>query len=80
MCDASQKEVTDMFAPLFVYSYLTASIASASRRHDERGASFTEYVVLLGVVVALVVTIGFSPLGSKITAAINGLSLTAPSS
>lgn len=65
-----------MFAPLFVYSYLTASIATASRRRDERGASFTEYVVLLGVVVALVVGIGFSPLGTKITAAIANLSLS----
>ena len=65
-----------MFAPLFVYSYLTASIATADRRHNERGASFTEYVVLLGVVVALVVGIGFSPLGDKITAAIAALNLS----
>lgn len=67
-----------MFAPLFMYSYLTATIATADRRRNERGASFTEYVVLLGVVVALVVGIGFSPLGTKITAAINALSLTPP--
>lgn len=71
-----------MFAPLFVYSYLTATVASVNRRHNERGASFTEYVVLLGVVVALVVGIGFSPLGTKITTAISNLNLspTAPAS
>ena len=62
-----------MFAPLFVYSYLTASVAAP--RRNERGASFTEYVVLLGVVVAMVITVGFTDLGDKLAAAITAIDL-----
>jgi len=62
-----------MFAPLFVYSYLTASVATT--RRNERGASFTEYVVLLGVVVAMVITVGFTDLGDKLAAAITAIDL-----
>lgn len=64
-----------MFAPLFVYSYLTATVASAkSHVRSERGASFTEYVVLIGAVV-VVVAAGVTLLGTKITAKINALAL-----
>jgi Flp pilus assembly pilin Flp len=70
------KELEDMFAPLYVYSYLTASVATAARRRDEKGASFTEYVVLLGVIVALVTTIGFTSLGTKLAGVITNLNVT----
>jgi len=63
-----------MFAPLFVYSYLTATLATAERRRNEQGASFTEYVVLLAAIVA-VVAAGVVLLGAKITAKLNGLTL-----
>lgn len=61
-----------MFAPLFVYSYLTASFATAKRSHNERGASFTEYVVLLAGIIA-VVAAGVLLLKGKIEGVINGV-------
>jgi Flp pilus assembly pilin Flp len=67
-----------MFAPLFVYSYLTATMATReTHQRNERGAAFTEYVVLLAVVVAAVVglfaTFGTS-LGAEITETLTELS------
>jgi Flp pilus assembly pilin Flp len=43
-------------------------------RRNERGASFTEYVVLLAAIVA-VVAAGVVLLGDKITAKITGLTI-----
>lgn len=63
-----------MFAPLFVYSFITATLAGAKAPRDERGASFTEYVVLLAAIVA-VVTAGVIILNTSITAKLNGLAL-----
>lgn len=36
---------------------------TAGERRDERGAAFTEYVVLVGVVVAFIALVGFSDFG-----------------
>ena len=45
-----------MFAPLYIYSYVTGALATVEApRRNERGASFTEYVVLLAGIVAVVV-------------------------
>jgi Flp pilus assembly pilin Flp len=66
-----------MFAPLFVYSYLTATMTNAKNAiapRDERGASFTEYVVLIGAIV-VVVTAGVGLLAVKINGKVNGLTL-----
>jgi len=64
-----------MFAPLYIYSYVTGALATLEApRRNERGASFTEYVVLLAAIVA-VVAAGVVLLGSKITAKLNGLTL-----
>ena len=60
-----------MFAPLFV---ILNTLVGQVRTRDERGASFTEYVVLIGAIV-LVVTAGVALLGTQITAKITGLSL-----
>ena len=64
-----------MFTPLYIYSYVNGALATveASRR-NERGASFTEYVVLLAAIVA-VVAAGVLLLGSKITDKITGVTL-----
>jgi Flp pilus assembly pilin Flp len=35
-------------------------------RREERGAAFTEYVVLLGVIVAMIALVGFTGLGGKL--------------
>lgn len=64
-----------MFAPLYIYSYVTGALATVEvPRRNERGASFTEYVVLLAAIVA-VVAAGVVLLGDKITAKITGLTL-----
>ena len=64
-----------MFAPLYIYSYVTGTLATMEAPHrTERGASFTEYVVLLAAIVA-VVAAGVVLLGSKITAKLNGMTL-----
>jgi Flp pilus assembly pilin Flp len=64
-----------MFAPLYVYSYVTGVLATLEApRRNERGASFTEYVVLLAAIVA-VVAAGVILLGDKITAKITGLTI-----
>ena len=64
-----------MFAPLFVYSYLTATATELKARpRNERGASFTEYVVLLAAIVG-VVTAGVVVLGGMITAKLGTVTL-----
>jgi Flp pilus assembly pilin Flp len=46
-----------MRTPLYGLAWLSAFVATATDREarDERGAAFTEYVVLLAVIVAVVV-------------------------
>jgi Flp pilus assembly pilin Flp len=64
-----------MFTPLYIYSYVTGALSTAKApSRDERGASFTEYVVLLAAIVA-VVAAGVVLVGDKITAKITGLTL-----
>ena len=64
-----------MFAPLYIYSYVTGVLSTLEvPKRSERGASFTEYVVLLAAIVA-VVAAGVILLGDKITAKITGLTL-----
>jgi Flp pilus assembly pilin Flp len=47
---------------------------STVEQRDERGASFTEYVVLIGAIV-LVITAGVGLLATQINAKVNGLTL-----
>jgi len=64
-----------MFAPMYLYSYVTGVLGTLEvPRRNERGASFTEYVVLLAAIVA-VVAAGVVLLGDKITAKITGLTI-----
>ena len=64
-----------MFAPLYIYSYVTGVLATIEAPHrNERGASFTEYVVLLAAIVA-VFAAGVVLLGSTITDKLTGLTL-----
>lgn len=54
-------------------AWMTAMInvpADAEAKHDERGAAFTEYVVLLAIVVGIVVTVLVATLGPALTAAV----------
>lgn len=64
-----------MFTPLYLYSYVTGALSTLEvPRRNEHGASFTEYVVLLAAIVA-VVAAGVILLGDKITAKITGLTI-----
>lgn len=60
--------------PLYGLAWMSAFIATAKNqpRHDERGAAFTEYVVLLAVIVAVVVGLLWT-LRGPLEAAIDGV-------
>ena len=52
---------------------MSALVATTDvRKHDEKGAAFTEYVVLLAVIVAVVVGLLWT-LRGPLTTAINGV-------
>ena len=64
-----------MRTPLYGLAWLSAFVATAdpkARKHDERGAAFTEYVVLLAVIVAVVVGLLWT-LRTPLVNAINGV-------
>jgi Flp pilus assembly pilin Flp len=51
-------------------AFVSAFVATAEDKKDEKGAAFTEYVVLLGLIVAAIVG-AFVLLGPALTTAIN---------
>jgi Flp pilus assembly pilin Flp len=65
-----------MRTPLYGIAWMSAFVATAAdpkaRKHDERGAAFTEYVVLLAVIVAVVVGLLWA-LRTPLVNAINGV-------
>jgi Flp pilus assembly pilin Flp len=62
-----------MRTPLYGLAWMSALAASAKdRQRDEKGAAFTEYVVLLAVIVAIVVGLLWT-LQTPLTNAINGV-------
>jgi Flp pilus assembly pilin Flp len=63
-----------MWSPLHTMAFIKSVLVDAAERREERGASFTEYVVLVAVVVAFVIGIGFTDLGSAITSKITEIS------
>ena len=65
-----------MRTPLYGLAWLSALAATSTvredRRHDEKGAAFTEYVVLLAVIVAVVIGLLWT-LRGPLENAINGI-------
>jgi len=62
-----------MRTPLYGLAYMSAFVATAKNRiRDEKGAAFTEYVVLLAVIVAVVVGLLWT-LRTPLTTAIAGV-------
>ena len=53
-------------------AWMSAFNATAKDRHDEKGAAFTEYVVLLAIIVAVVVGLLWA-LQEPLTNAIDGV-------
>jgi len=57
-------------------AYMSALVATKDQRRDEKGAAFTEYVVLLAVIVAVVVGLLWTlrgPLETAITGVVTKL-------
>jgi Flp pilus assembly pilin Flp len=55
-------------------------MAFSAKRREERGASFTEYVVLVAVVVAFIIGIGFTGIGNALTTKITSIASSITSS
>jgi len=55
-----------MWSPMHTLAFMKSVLVGAADRREERGAAFTEYVVLVGVVVAFIVTIGFTGIGEAL--------------
>ena len=65
-----------MWSPMYTISFITSVLVQASTAREEReehGAAFTEYVVLVSVVVALVVGVAFTPLGTALTGKVTAI-------
>ncbi|WP_147393644.1 hypothetical protein [Aeromicrobium endophyticum] len=65
-----------MWSPMYTVSFITSVLFQAStarEEREERGAAFTEYVVLVSVVVALVVGVAFTPLGDALRAKVGSI-------
>lgn len=56
-----------MRSPFYAMSFIKSVLAGTAVRREERGAAFTEYVVLVGAVVAFILAIGFTGLGTALT-------------
>lgn len=62
-----------MWSPMYTISFITSVLFEAKTAREERGAAFTEYVVLVSVVVALVVGVAFTPLGDALRAKVGSI-------
>ena len=62
-----------MWSPMYTIAFVKSVLFEATEAREERGAAFTEYVVLVGAVVAFVLLISFSGLGSAITTKISSI-------
>ena len=63
-----------MSAVLFIQQFVASVVTGTSpRTRDERGASFTEYVVLLALIVAIVVAVVGGGLQAALQGAIDGV-------
>ena len=56
-----------MWSPMHTLAFMKSVLVGAADRREERGAAFTEYVVLVGAVVAFVVFVGFGALQTGLT-------------
>ena len=48
-----------MWSPMYTIAFVKSVLFQATETREERGAAFTEYVVLVGAVVAFVLFVGF---------------------
>lgn len=59
-----------MWSPMYTISFVTSVLFQARTAREERGAAFTEYVVLVAAVVGVIVAIGFTGIGDALEAKI----------
>ncbi|MET0822086.1 MAG: hypothetical protein ABWY58_14070 [Aeromicrobium sp.] len=62
-----------MWSPMYTISFVTSVLFQARTTREERGAAFTEYVVLVAAVVAVIVAIGFTDIGEALEAKISDI-------
>ena len=62
-----------MWSPMYTISFITSVLFEAKTAREERGAAFTEYVVLVGAVVVAIVAIGFTGIGEALTTKITAI-------
>ena len=68
-----------MWSPMYTISFITSVLfeaKTAREEREERGAAFTEYVVLVSFVVALIVGIAFTPLGTALTTKLTAIGVS----
>ena len=62
-----------MWSPMYTIAFVKSVLFQATDAREERGAAFTEYVVLLGVIVAMIALVGFTGLGGKLAAEVTSI-------
>ena len=55
-----------MWSPMYTIAFVKSVLFQATDAREERGAAFTEYVVLVGAVVLVIVGVGFTPIGTAL--------------
>ena len=62
-----------MWSPMYTLSFVASVLFQTKETREERGAAFTEYVVLVAAVVAVIVAIGFTDLDTALKAKITSI-------
>ena len=55
-----------MWSPMYTIAFVKSVLFQATDAREERGAAFTEYVVLVGAVVVAIIAIGFTGIGDAL--------------
>lgn len=62
-----------MWSPMYTIAFVKSVLFQATDAREERGAAFTEYVVLVGAVVLVIVGVGFTPIGNALTTKVGSI-------
>jgi len=55
-----------MWSPMYTLAFVKSVLVGAADRREERGAAFTEYVVVVGAVIVVIVGVGFTGIGTAL--------------
>ena len=62
-----------MWSPMYTIAFVKSVLFQATDAREERGAAFTEYVVLVGAVVVAIIAIGFTGIGDALKVKITSI-------